>query len=128
MRPFTRAPTTRDRIVGIVANAFLSLLFGALSFITLTHGMWKPGIVCSVLMLVFLVMLWRALFGRRRALGRKGAYRLAWVLAFVGVVGIALAVLFDGKPAHRGMLLGHSIMLAAAGIAGIRSRGHDDGA
>lgn len=125
MMPFTRAPTTRDRILGIVANAFLSLLFGALSFITLTHGMWMPGIVCSVLMLVFVVMLWRALFGRARALGRKGAYRLAWVLALAGVGGIALAVLIDGKPAHRAMLLGHSIMFAVAGIAGIRSRGHD---
>jgi len=126
MRQFTRAPTARERILGVVANAFLALLFGALSFITLTHDSLVPGIVFSMLMLVFLVMLCRALFGRRRALGRKGIYWMAWGLTLFGVGGIALVLLVDGTTAHELMLLGHSLVFAAAGLVGIRSRGYDD--
>ena len=116
----------KERIFGVVANAILVLLFGALSVITLSHDSRVAGIVFSVLMLVFLVMLCRAVFGRRRALGRKGTYWIAWGLTLFGVGSIALVLVVDGTTAQELMVLGHSLVFATARLVGIRSRGYDD--
>jgi hypothetical protein len=125
VRDYSRPPNQRERVVGIIATTFLSALFGSLSLFLASRGVWVAAAVCGALTCGALVMLYRAAFGVRRSLGRRGTYVVAWFFTLTGLCGLAMVLLINGSTTHRLMVLGGSITFFSAGLAGIWSRGHD---
>lgn len=125
MRDFSRPPTSRERVAGILANAALLGLFGSLSLYLASRSAWLGAAVCGVLAGGALVMLYRAAFGTRRSLKSKEVRALAWVLTVLGVCCFAIGLIIDGSMTHRLMVLGGAVTFLSAGLAGVRSRGHD---
>ena len=125
MKEFSRPPTQRERVVGIIATAALSVLFGSLSIFLVSRSAWLAAAVCGALAAGALVMLCRATFGVRRSLNRNETRAVSWLFTVLGVCGFAMVFLIDGSMTHRLMVLGGSITFFSAGLVGVWSRGHD---
>src|SRR5690242_13397216 len=122
MKQFTREPTRMERAFAIALSALLACVLGAVAMFLAWKGVWIAAAVVGALFACVVLLLCRAIFGRRRALGRKGSYRLAWVLLLQGIGGFALAALADPGDIKRLMVLGGSTTMVSAGIAGIQGR------
>ncbi|WP_036169840.1 hypothetical protein [Noviluteimonas dokdonensis] len=123
MKEFTRQPTRGERAFGIALSAMLAIVLGLLSMLLVSKGAWVASAVVGVVLACVVFILCRAVLGGRSALGRKGSHRLAWALLLLGIGGCALVALVGfthGSIEHRRMVLGGSIMLFSAGLAGIR--------
>lgn len=125
LRDFTRKPAQGERALAVVLSAALCVLLGW-SFVFLAfHRMWGTAAVFGALLTITLALFIRAALGARRALNRKQAQVLAWVLLAFGVSGFVIAHLVHGSLTHRLMLLAGSTTLISAGLAGVRRRGQD---
>jgi hypothetical protein len=79
--------------------------------------MWVAVAIFGALLTITSVLFVRAASGARRALNRKQAYVLAWILLLFGVVGFAIASLAHGNLSHRLMVLAGSITFFSTGLA-----------
>ncbi len=70
-------------------------------------------------------MLYRVAFSAPRSLNRKETRVVAWAFVLLGLCGFAMVLLINGSTTHRLMVLGGSITFFAAGLSGVRPRGHD---
>ena len=125
MKDFSRPPTQAERLLGIVLTAALLILFGSLTAFLISRSIWGAAVLCSALSAAAIVMLWRASFGPRRALTHKGTKALAWAMLVLGLAGLVMVLLIRGSAVHRLMVLGSATTLFAAGLAGVKRRGHD---
>ena len=125
MREFSRPPSQGERIVGIFATVALAILFGALSLFLASRSAWLATAVCGALTALALFMLYRAAFGIGRRLNHNETRAVAWLFTALGLCGLAMVFLIDGSTTHRLMVLGGAITFLSAGLAGVRSGGHD---
>ena len=123
MKDFSRQPTRRERALAVFLNAALVLLFCGLAAVFAFRAMWTAALVSAAVVIAPSVMLQRAAFGGRRALGRKERYVLAWILLCLGVGGLCVVLLTpQGQAVHRLLVLAGSTTLIATGLVGIQRR------
>ena len=125
VREFSRPPSQGERIAGIVATVALAILFGTLSVFLVSRSAWLAAAICGALAVLALFMLYRAAFGVRRRLNHNETRAVAWFFTALGLCGLAMVFLIDGSITHRLMVLGGAITFLSAGVAGVRSGGHD---
>jgi hypothetical protein len=120
MKDFAREPSRIERGVAIAITSLLATIFGSL-FLLLAHlRNWLPSAIFAAAFLGALVLLHRAAFTARRALGFREVRTLAWCLLVFGAVVVLLVVFVDGSVTSRLLVLGPALTLVAVGGIGVR--------
>lgn len=120
MKDFAREPSRIERNVAVAITSMLAAVSGSL-FLLLAHlRNWLPAAIFAAAFVGALVLLHRAAFTARRALGLREARFLAWCLLVFGSVTTLCVVLIDGSITSRLLALGPALILIAAGGIGIR--------
>ena len=100
-------------------------MLGSIAAVFALLGRYIASVVCLLLFLASGALFYRAVFTAPKALGSKQTRFLAWGLLLFPGAASTVALVVEGSPTGRLLMLGSGLYFLVTGILGVRSQRDD---